>query len=110
MKEVFGAKYVTLHVRETNRAAIGLYRDALGFMPGGVEKGYCKSTPSKFGAPQVRASDPWTGHPALTLVQHSGSTPCRSRACWSLMANNHADVHFATDADGEDAYAMRLDF
>ena len=41
MKEVFGAKYVTLHVRETNRAAIGLYRDALGFKVSDIEKGYC---------------------------------------------------------------------
>ncbi|KAK0550296.1 N-terminal acetyltransferase A complex catalytic subunit ard1 [Tilletia horrida] len=40
MKEVFGAKYVSLHVRETNRAAIGLYRDTLGFTVSGIEKGY----------------------------------------------------------------------
>ncbi|CAD6913503.1 unnamed protein product, partial [Tilletia controversa] len=40
MKEVFGAQYVSLHVRETNRAAIGLYRDTLGFTVSGVEKGY----------------------------------------------------------------------
>lgn len=31
MKEVFGAHYVSLHVRKTNRAAIGLYRDSLKF-------------------------------------------------------------------------------
>ncbi|PWN18853.1 putative N-terminal acetyltransferase complex subunit ARD1 [Microstroma glucosiphilum] len=40
MRDVFGAKYVSLHVRETNRAAIGLYRDTLGFEVHGVEKGY----------------------------------------------------------------------
>lgn len=31
MLEVFGAHYVSLHVRKTNRAAIGLYRDTLKF-------------------------------------------------------------------------------
>ncbi|PWN43661.1 putative N-terminal acetyltransferase complex subunit ARD1 [Ceraceosorus guamensis] len=40
MRDVFGAKYVSLHVRETNRAAIGLYRDTLGFEVHEVEKGY----------------------------------------------------------------------
>lgn len=42
MRDVFGAKYVSLHVRETNRAAIGLYRDTLGFAVHEVEKGYCE--------------------------------------------------------------------
>ncbi|KAJ1033165.1 probable N-terminal acetyltransferase complex subunit ARD1 [Ustilago sp. UG-2017a] len=40
MRDVFGAKFVSLHVRQTNRAAIGLYRDTLGFQVHGVEKGY----------------------------------------------------------------------
>lgn len=31
MSTVFGAHYVSLHVRKTNRAAIGLYRDSLKF-------------------------------------------------------------------------------
>lgn len=31
MTEVFNAHYVSLHVRKTNRAAIGLYRDTLKF-------------------------------------------------------------------------------
>ncbi|KAG1435511.1 hypothetical protein G6F56_013948 [Rhizopus delemar] len=31
MSQVFGAHYVSLHVRKTNRAAIGLYRDTLKF-------------------------------------------------------------------------------
>lgn len=40
MRDVFGAKFVSLHVRQTNRAAIGLYRDTLGFEVHDVEKGY----------------------------------------------------------------------
>lgn len=31
MAECYGALYVSLHVRRTNRAALSLYRDALGF-------------------------------------------------------------------------------
>ncbi|PWN27890.1 putative N-terminal acetyltransferase complex subunit ARD1 [Jaminaea rosea] len=40
MRDVFDAEFVSLHVRRTNRAAIGLYRDTLGFEVHGVEKGY----------------------------------------------------------------------
>ncbi|KAI8885746.1 acyl-CoA N-acyltransferase [Backusella circina FSU 941] len=40
MKEVFGAHYVSLHVRKTNRAAIGLYRDSLKFEVHDIEKKY----------------------------------------------------------------------
>lgn len=47
MRDVYGAKYVSLHVRQTNRAAIGLYRDTLGFAVHEVEKAYCK-LPSRF--------------------------------------------------------------
>jgi ribosomal protein S18 acetylase RimI-like enzyme len=31
MAEVFGSKYVSLHVRKSNRAALQLYRDTLKF-------------------------------------------------------------------------------
>ncbi|KAJ3789020.1 acyl-CoA N-acyltransferase [Lentinula aff. detonsa] len=40
MASVYKAQYVSLHVRETNKAAIGLYRDTLGFEVADVEKGY----------------------------------------------------------------------
>ncbi|KAG0172707.1 N-alpha-acetyltransferase 10 [Apophysomyces sp. BC1034] len=40
MVEAFGAHYVSLHVRKTNRAAIGLYRDTLKFSVHDVEKKY----------------------------------------------------------------------
>jgi hypothetical protein len=42
MRDVYDAKYVSLHVRQTNRAAIGLYRDTLGFSVHEVEKAYCE--------------------------------------------------------------------
>ena len=42
MKEVYDADYVALHVRKTNRAALGLYRDTLGYTVHNIEKGYCE--------------------------------------------------------------------
>jgi ribosomal protein S18 acetylase RimI-like enzyme len=41
MRDVFGAAYVSLHVRKTNRAALALYTETLGFTVQGIEKSYC---------------------------------------------------------------------
>ena len=41
MSSIYGAAYVSLHVRKSNRAALGLYRDTLGFTVKDIEKGYC---------------------------------------------------------------------
>ena len=40
MRDVFGANHVSLHVRESNRAAISLYTQALGFQAQGPEASY----------------------------------------------------------------------
>lgn len=40
MCESFGAKYVSLHVRKSNRAALHLYRDSLSFAVTTIEKSY----------------------------------------------------------------------
>ncbi|KAK5105835.1 N-terminal acetyltransferase A complex catalytic subunit ard1 [Meristemomyces frigidus] len=40
MFETYSAKYVSLHVRVSNVAALALYRDTLGFKQGGVEEKY----------------------------------------------------------------------
>ncbi|KAJ3756727.1 acyl-CoA N-acyltransferase [Lentinula raphanica] len=40
MYSVYKAKYVSLHVRKSNLAAIGLYRDTLGFEVAEMEKKY----------------------------------------------------------------------
>jgi peptide alpha-N-acetyltransferase len=40
MYETYGAKYVSLHVRVSNVAALALYRDTLGFKVGGTEAKY----------------------------------------------------------------------
>lgn len=38
----YNAKHITLHVRKSNRAAISLYRDTLGFEVHVMEQGYCE--------------------------------------------------------------------
>jgi ribosomal protein S18 acetylase RimI-like enzyme len=40
MKETYKAQYISLHVRKSNRAALGLYRDTLGFTMKDIEKSY----------------------------------------------------------------------
>ena len=42
MKTTFGAAYVSLHVRKTNRAALSLYKDTLGFEVVEIESKYCE--------------------------------------------------------------------
>ena len=77
MATVYQAKYVSLHVRKSNRAALGLYRDALGFQVDKVEKKYC-------GSQFIDAT-----------------TRC-------VRANIDHPLYILADADGEDAYGMRL--
>ncbi|ELU45580.1 acetyltransferase (GNAT) family domain-containing protein [Rhizoctonia solani AG-1 IA] len=69
MATVYRAKHVSLHVRKSNRAAIGLYRDTLGFEVAGVEEKYCEY--------YRLSSEPFISNRWI-------------------------------DADGEDAYAMKL--
>ncbi|KDQ64253.1 hypothetical protein JAAARDRAFT_166310 [Jaapia argillacea MUCL 33604] len=40
MATIYRAKYVSLHVRKSNRAALGLYKDSLGFSVHDIEKKY----------------------------------------------------------------------
>ncbi|CAM9536269.1 unnamed protein product, partial [Sphacelaria rigidula] len=40
MQEAFEARYVSLHVRESNKAAFHLYKTTLGYQINDVEKGY----------------------------------------------------------------------
>lgn len=40
MRDVYKAKYVSLHVRRSNRAALQLYRDRLEFGVDDIEKKY----------------------------------------------------------------------
>lgn len=40
MEEVFGAQFVSLHVRKSNRAAFHLYAETLKYKINDVERGY----------------------------------------------------------------------
>ncbi|KAF8517020.1 acyl-CoA N-acyltransferase, partial [Hysterangium stoloniferum] len=40
MAEVYRVAYVSLHVRKTNKAALALYKDSLGFNIHAIDKGY----------------------------------------------------------------------
>lgn len=40
MRDVFGARFVSLHVRKSNVAALHLYKDTLKFETNDIEKGY----------------------------------------------------------------------
>ena len=40
MATVYRASYVSLHVRKSNRAALALYKDTLGFTVKEIEKKY----------------------------------------------------------------------
>lgn len=63
MKDIFSAGYVSLHVRKTNRAALALYRDTLGFEVVGIERAYCESQPcfGKRDGPGLNAKMVWRG-------------------------------------------------
>jgi len=41
MSTIYRAAYVSLHVRKSNRAALSLYRDTLGFTVKSIEEKYC---------------------------------------------------------------------
>jgi len=43
MRTIYKASHVSLHVRKSNRAALGLYKDTLGFTVKDIEKKYCMS-------------------------------------------------------------------
>ena len=69
MRDVFEAQYVSLHVRKTNRAALALYKDTLGFEVEKIEAKYCAAASS----------------------------------------SRTMELTRRTDADGEDAYAMKME-
>jgi len=42
MEKIYGASHCLLHVRMSNKPAIALYKDALGFEVANIEKKYCE--------------------------------------------------------------------
>ncbi|KAH0293999.1 acyl-CoA N-acyltransferase [Aureobasidium namibiae CBS 147.97] len=53
MAETYGAKYVSLHVRVSNKAALALYRDTLGFKVDGTEAKYYADGEDAYGMKMV---------------------------------------------------------
>jgi ribosomal protein S18 acetylase RimI-like enzyme len=82
MSTVYRASYVSLHVRRSNKAAIGLYQKTLKFKEDKIEKSYCE----------------------FACLARFHSIPHGIRK--SLLTMPFENL----DADGEDAYAMRLKF
>lgn len=68
MKDIFGAEFVSLHVRRSNRAAFHLYNETLKYDIHDVEKGYyadgedaydmrCNYSEEQVGKPVVDSDD-----------------------------------------------------
>ena len=53
MASIYRAEFVSLHVRKSNRAALSLYKDTLGFAVKTVEKGYCEYSRFFLGVKQL---------------------------------------------------------
>lgn len=72
MVEVYKAKYASLHVRETNYAAMRLYRDTLAFNVKGMEAHYYADGENAYEMRKPLTRDmfslpPWHGEEALAL-------------------------------------------
>mmetsp|Transcript_84536 Transcript_84536/g.225804 ORF Transcript_84536/g.225804 Transcript_84536/m.225804 type:complete len:224 (-) Transcript_84536:279-950(-) len=108
MVECFGAEYVSLHVRKSNRAAFHLYSETLGFKVHDIEKKYyaddedaydmrkdLRSHPCKRGGKGLTDSLA-SGVGSLSIEGASDSTPSN--------ADDHAPSNAAGDS-GVDQYA-----
>jgi len=85
MCECFGAKYVSLHVRRSNRAAIHLYTETLKFTVTDIEKKYYADGEDAFDmrkrlGVQKAAGRPRSAHQALVPPSAVASTASRVAA------------------------------
>ena len=78
MVELFNAKYISLHVRETNFAAFHLYRDTLNFVEHGVEQKYYADGENAFDMRKVLTREMF-GFPPLPTKGASASGTVNSR-------------------------------
>lgn len=62
----YNAAYVSLHVRKSNRAALSLYRDTLGFTVKSIEEKYCASV-TLYLAGRLRRSQDADGEDAYAM-------------------------------------------
>jgi len=77
MASIYKASYVSLHVRKSNRAALSLYRDSLGFTVQDIEKKYCMSAVLSDLAPCSHAHFRcgWRGRICYAPVAETVTTP-----------------------------------
>lgn len=101
MKTVYGASMVSLHVRKTNRAALALYKDTLGFEVVKIEKGYCAS---------ILSHSLSVVGVLLTLSPSRSCRPGRRGAPVSpfLVHGPPSLTTFLSLSRAQDAYSMRL--
>ena len=83
--DTYTVQYIQLQVRISNRAALSLYRDTLGYTVHKISRRYCKPSCSYLVTSRIYALALWGVK--LGLTYRSGRY---------------------TDADGEDAFSMRL--
>lgn len=97
MKNTFNASFVSLHVRKTNRAALSLYRDTLGFELVEIESKYCACIISL----RLYSLIPWKADfSSLLLLDADGEV----RLTFVQPDQFFAHVLFLR----QDAYSMRL--
>lgn len=63
----YNAAYVSLHVRKSNRAALSLYRDTLGFTVKSIEEKYCAFLSLYFVVERLRWSQDADGEDAYAM-------------------------------------------
>lgn len=69
MCESFGAQYVSLHVRKSNRAALHLYRDSLTFEVTSVEKSYYQDGEDAYAMKKILDLDDLVPYKAQNAVE-----------------------------------------
>ncbi|XP_075394925.1 N-alpha-acetyltransferase 10 isoform X3 [Tenrec ecaudatus] len=105
MIENFNAKYVSLHVRKSNRAALHLYSNTLNFqLP--LWQSTCWTSYSQ--CPSSRPSEATSGTPWAPDLPPSRSPHLPSPPA-NLPCPRISEVEPKYYADGEDAYAMKRD-
>lgn len=75
MQEVFGAEYVSLHVRKSNRAAFHLYTETLGYKIHDVEAKYYADGEDAYDMRKLLKLKPEKGGTAHEGKGHASKTP-----------------------------------
>jgi hypothetical protein len=91
MVEVYGAKYVSLHVRETNYAAFHLYRDTLHFAVHGTEAKYYADGENAYDMRKVITRE-MLGLPPRATAEHATPSAARSGGAGAKKSTGEAST------------------